>query len=575
MKTIGISVSTLILVGCGAAEVQDARNATASGTQVVIPLCKPPATADTLWYTLNQKAPLLEGLAGINFKISTNSAEAQKFFNQGLMLAFGFNHAEAARSFFEATRQDPSCAMCYWGYAYVLGPNYNAGMEPDNYSRAYQAVQQAKRLASNATPQERELILALEKRYPADLVADRSSYDQEYAEALAKLNKTYPTDPHIATMYAEAVMDQHPWDIWQKNGQPQPWTETIIATLQQAMKIAPEHAGANHLYIHATEASKHPEDAYKSARLLETLVPGAGHLVHMPSHTYIRTGDYHAGTLANLRAVKADSIYTTACHAQGIYPLAYYPHNYHFMAATATLEGNSKIAMLAAGKVADQVYPDLMKEPGWETLQHYYTIPYNVAIKFGLWDEVLQMQNKDTSFIYPEAIRHYAYGMAYAGKNDLDQAQAELAKLKELGNKPELKEMTIWGINSMQEITAIAQRVLEGTILAKQGKYEPSIKLLREATAIEDNLNYNEPPDWFFSVRHHLGAVLLKAENYDEAVAVYKQDLQQLPRNGWALHGLAQAYAKIGDADKANSTQKAFDDAWQWADIMLEGSEAK
>ena len=535
-------------------------------------MCTPPPTADTLWYTQNKKAPLFAGLDGVDFKITTSSPEAQKYFNQGLMLAYGFNHAEAARSFYEATRQDPNCAMCYWGYAYVLGPNYNAGMEPDNYSRAYRAAQQAKNLANNASPKERALILALEKRYAPIVTEDRSPLDKAYADALRKVYSQFPNDAHVGAIYAEAIMDMHPWDLWQKDGKPKPWTVEILRTLQQVMKVDPKHVGAHHFYIHATEASANPEVANKSAKLLETLVPGAGHLVHMPSHTYIRTGNYHAGTLANLRAVKADSIYTTTCHAQGAYPLAYYPHNYHFIAATATLEGNRKLAMMGAQELANHVNPKVMNQLGWETLQHYYTIPYNVAVKFGMWDDVLRMRNIDSSLTYPQAILHYAHGMAYAGKNNLPKAKAELAKLKALSSKPELKEMTIWGINSMQDITEIAHRVLEASILDKEEKNTESIKLLQEAIAIEDNLNYNEPPDWFFSVRHHLGAALLQIKQYTEAMKVYEQDLSNLPNNGWALSGLLAAYKGLGDDVKSQQVQRQFNNAWQWADTRLVAS---
>ncbi|GAA4424136.1 hypothetical protein GCM10023188_03640 [Pontibacter saemangeumensis] len=569
----------LLLAGCGGHQVQQQENgasATAISEPVVgepITMCAPPPTSDTLWYTQNKKAPLFDGLQGVNFPITTSNPEAQRYFNQGLMLAYGFNHAEAARSFFEATRQDSSCAMCFWGYSYVLGPNYNGGMEPDNFSRAYRAVQQARQLAGKASAKEQALIRALEQRYPPNPVEDRAPYDEAYAEAMQQVYTQYPRDADIGALYAEARMDLHPWDLWQKNGQPQPWTEEIVHTLQAVMKLNPKHAGANHFYIHATEASRHPEAAKSSAQLLETLVPAAGHLLHMPSHTYIRTGDYHAGTRANLRAVQADSAYTTACYAQGAYPLAYYPHNYHFMAATATLEGNSRLAMLGAEKLAEHVDTDIMKNPGWETLQHYYTIPYMVATKFGLWDEVLQMQNADTTLIYPELIRHFARGMAYIGKNDLAKAKAELAELKALNDEEELKKMTIWGINSMYDIARIAQLVLEGEVLASEAAHEQGIQLLREAVAIEDQLNYNEPPDWFFSVRHHLGNVLLQAEQYQEAAAIYEQDLMTLPKNGWALSGLSQAYAGLGNSAKAKQAQGDFEDAWQWADVKLAASE--
>jgi len=563
----------LFLASCGGSHpVQEQETVTATTVAAPITMCTPPPTSDTLWYTQNSKAPLFDGLEGAHFDLTTSNPEAQRYFDQGLILAYGFNHAEAARSFYEATRQDSTCAMCYWGYSYVLGPNYNAGMEPDNFSRAYRAVQKAKQLAGNSTPKEKALILAMEKRYPPEPVDDRAPYDLAYAEALQEVYEQYPSDPDIGALYAEARMDLHPWDLWQQNGQPQPWTEEIMSVLQQTIKVHPKHVGANHFYIHATEASLQPEAANESALLLETLVPGAGHLLHMPSHTYIRTGNYHAGTVANLRAVQADSAYTTTCHAQGAYPLAYFPHNYHFMAATATLEGNSKMAMLGAEKLAEHVDPRIMETAGWETLQHYYTIPYFVAIKFGKWDHILQMQNQDSTLLYPALIRHYAQGMAHLGKNDLVRAKAELARLTELSKQEELKEMRIWGINSMHDIARIAQLVLHAEVLAQEEKTEQGVQLLQRAVAVEDSLNYQEPPDWFFSVRHHLGAVLLQAGQYKEAAEVYKQDLHTLPKNGWALNGLAMAYTGMGEVNKASQAQKDFENAWQWADVKLDAS---
>ncbi|WP_262385941.1 tetratricopeptide repeat protein [Hymenobacter sp. BT491] len=537
--------------------------------------CAPSLTVDAAWYASGQHAPKLPGLAGITFPISSQNPAAVAYFRQGMMLAYGFNHAEAARSFYEATRQDSTCAMCYWGFAYVLGPNYNAGMEPDNFSRAYRAVQTAQRLAVRATPREQAVIAALAKRYPAAPVTDRSEYDRAYAAALKTVYQQYPDDPDIGAMYAEALMDLHPWDIWQKNGQAQPWTAEIVGTLEQVIRRSPNHAGANHFYIHATEASAHPEAADKSAQLLTTLVSGAGHLLHMPSHTYIRTGAYHQGTVANQRALEADSSYTAACHAQGAYPLGYYPHNYHFLTATATLEGNRKLALEGAAKLAAYANKPLMRHPMLgPSLQHFYTTPYNVAVKFGRWDEVLAMKNFDTTMVYPEAIRHYARGMAWVGKKNLSNAKQELAKLRVLGRDTALKAI-LFGINPMNALTEIAQRELDGAILSQEGKYPQSIAVLREAAALEDQLKYNEPPDWFFSVRHQLGAVLLAAKKYNEAVEVYQQDLARLPRNGWALSGLYKAYLALGNTAKAQQTKRELDQAWQWADTQLVASVVK
>lgn len=348
----------LLLPGCNKQEAKDDTSA--------IRGCYSPKTTDVDWYTSGKKAPLFKGMEGIDFRISTTSPEARQYFNQGLMLAYGFNHAEAARSFYEATRLDSACAMAFWGYAYVLGPNYNGGMEEDNYQRAYDAVVRAQALSGKCTPKEISLIRALAARYEAQPPADRSHLDIAYAAAMKKVYNQYSSDPDIGALYAEALMNLHPWDLYEKDSKkPKAWTPELVAVLEHLMKVHPKHPGAHHFYIHALEASATPEKALASAKLLDTLVPGAGHLVHMPSHIYIHTGDYHLGTLSNLRAVEVDSIYTTACHAQGVYPLSYYPHNYHFLAATATLEGNSKLAWMAAKKLQQHTATGLMDQPGW------------------------------------------------------------------------------------------------------------------------------------------------------------------------------------------------------------------
>ncbi|MBC6999901.1 hypothetical protein [Cytophaga sp. FL35] len=534
--------------------------------------CKP-LTTDADWYKTNQKAPIIDGLNVLHFPTSTKDSLAQVYFNQGLVLAYGFNHAEAARSFYYATKLDPQFAMGYWGYAYVLGPNYNAGMEADNYLRAFDAVNQAKNLASTITEKERGLINALAKRYSKEPPEDRSNLDRAYSEALRKLLKQFPDDANIQSLYAESIMDQHPWDLWESNGDPKVWTSEIISHLNSALKINPDHPGAHHFYIHAVEASKNPEKALSSAQAFDDdLVPGAGHLVHMPSHIYIRTGDYHKGTLSNLRAVKVDSSYVSACNAQGAYPLALYPHNYHFMAATATLEGNKKIALKAANKVASQANLQLMKEPGWSTIQHFYTIPYHINVKFAEWEAILKIPDLDPSLKYPAAIRNYARGMAFIGLHDLEKAKLELDKLKSLAIDPELKEVTIWDINSVDVLVQIAERILEAEIWAKELNFERSIELLSEAVALEDQLNYNEPPDWFFSVRHHLGAVQLEGKKYEDAIATYMEDLKKFPKNGWALHGLQTAYKALQFEKEIQETNNLLKQIWATADIELSSS---
>ncbi|UFH52759.1 hypothetical protein [Spirosoma sp. KNUC1025] len=579
MKALAITLQLVVFVSMACENksrrsettATDTLQATTNTANERVPVCGAPTT-DKAWYASSQKAPLLNGLEGIHYPITTNRGEAQRYFDQGLMLAYGFNHAEAARSFYEATRLDSSCALCYWGYSYVLGPNYNAGMEDDNYVRAYKAIQKAQRLAEKATPKERVLIQALAKRYPAKPVTDRKPYDVAYAKAMKQVARQFPNDADIGALYAESLMDLHPWDLWQKDGNPQPWTAGIVSTLERMLKQSPKHMGVHHFYIHAVEASRHPERGIASARFLEKRVPGAGHLEHMPSHIYIRTGNYHEGTVANQRAVSADQNYLKSIHAQGAYPLSYYPHNNHFIVATATLEGNQSVAIAAAQQMARETDRKVMKEPGWSTLQHYYTQPYYVAIKFGQWNAILRMKDEDSSLTYPRAVRHFARGMAYLGKNDLKNSRGELTQLVKLASNPSLKTATVWTINSMYNLVQIARRVLAGEIAAKEKNYNRSVALLQEAVLLEDKLNYNEPPDWLFPVRHHLGAVLLEARRWQEATLVFKEDLRILPRNGWALYGLYKARQGQGDSVGANLAKSQFDQAWRWADTKLVSS---
>lgn len=536
-----------------------------------------PITTDLSWYQSDNIAPLIDGLDVMEFPVTTNDRLAQKYINQGMVLAYGFNHAEAARSFYYATKLDPDCAMAYWGFAYVLGPNYNAGMEPDNYQRAYDAVQKAKELASkNASQKEKDLINALSKRYVQFPVEDRSELDLEYSNALLEVYNKYSYDADVAALYAESMMDMFPFDLWDENGNPRERTNEIVQVVNKALEIDPKHPGAHHFKIHMLEASLHPDGALESAKIFdEGLVPGAGHLIHMPSHVYIRTGDYHKGTLANLRAVVVDSNYVAACNAQGAYPIAYFPHNYHFLAATAALEGNSSLALNASYNVAKHSSTTLMKEPGWGTLQHFYTIPFYISVKFGKWEEILELENEVPSLKYPAAILNYARGMAFLSLGEMEKAKKELYSLETFAKDESLKEITIWDINTVSVLVQIARNVLKAEILAKEFKYSESISLLREAIKIEDGLNYNEPPDWFFSVRHHLGAIQIEAGLYNDAVSTYKEDLLRLPKNGWALHGLKLAYENLNKQDKVKEVELLRKQSWENADIVLTTSRVK
>lgn len=564
-------VLALLIVGCNQSGKPKAQ------LSYVTVTCAPaPATTDEDWYSSGKKAPLFDNLGPYTHPVTTTSKLAQRYFDQGLMMAYGFNHAEAARSFYYASQLDPNCAMAYCGYAYVLGPNYNNGMKPDDYPRAYKAIQKALALADNCTPKEKALIEAMAKRYCPEPPDDRRPLDEAYSKALKAVWEQYPDDPDIGTLYAESMMNLHPWDLYDKAGNPKAWTPEITGTLEKVIAQSPRHPGAHHFYIHAVEASASPQRGLESARLYyEGLVPGAGHLVHMPSHIYIRTGDYHKGTLTNIHAVAVDSTYTTACHAQGVYPLTYYPHNYHFLAATATLEGNAEWAVRAAEKMSRDISKQLMQEPRWGTLQHYYTIPDYVYVKFGLWDKILGLTNEVPQLPYPSAIRTYARGMAFLGKQDLPAAKAELEKLQGYATDESLKSLTIWEINSTYDLVNIAAKVLQAEILASEQQYDQSISLLTEAVAIEDALNYNEPPDWFFSVRHNLGAVQIEAGHYTDALATYQTDLKTYPRNGWALQGMKLAYQGLGDTQNAEAIGNQLAEVWATADTPISSSRIK
>ncbi|GAB2594121.1 tetratricopeptide repeat protein [Spirosoma areae] len=561
-----------ILAGLGLITACQPRQETTGNQTTAQVICRT-EPIDKAWYSSGQKAQLFDSLGDLNFPITTRSQEVQRYFNQGLMLAVGFNHAEAARSFYEATRLDSTCAMAYWGFSYVLGPNYNAGMEPDNYERAYAAVRRASQLSGSCTDKEKALINALTKRYSARPVDDRKPYDIAYSNALKQVHERFPDDADIAALYAESLMDLHPWDLWEHDGRAKSWTPGIITALEKLLVHNPNHIALNHYYIHAVEASRTPERGLKSAAILSKVAPKASHLVHMPSHIYIRTGDYHEGSLSNWQSVKVDSVYLMGIYAQGAFPLNYFPHNYHFLVATATLEGNYQWAMASAWKVAENTKKTLMAEPGWSTLQHYYTIPYHVAIKFARWDELLRMCQADTvRLTYPTAIRHYARGLALVGKHQLPQARLELQQLDKLTADPDMAKLTIWPVNTMRSILEIARRILKAEILAQEGNVASSVSLLREAVALEDGLNYNEPPDWFFSVRHNLGNVLLKAKRYAEAETVFADDLAVFPHNGWALAGLHKAQAGQGFTNKAQQTQELLSQAVKWADTDVRAS---
>jgi tetratricopeptide (TPR) repeat protein len=519
-----------------------------------------------------KQAPLFDNLGTLNFPISSNSELAQKYFNQGIILAYGFNHEEAFRSFEEVARLDTNCAMAYWGMAYVLGPNINLPMDAGVVHTAYEAIQKSISLLDDETQREKDFVMALSERYSSEVMTDRTSLDQAYSDAMRNLSNKYPDDLDAATMFAESIMDCHPWDYWLKDGTAQPWTPELLAILESVIERNPDHQGANHLYVHAVEASKNPQRGLASADKLKFLAPGAGHLVHMPSHIYIRTGNYHEGSLANMRAVKSDEEYINQCNQQGFYPISYYPHNYHFLWATATLEGDSKTAIDAALKASQKPPDSLMSVCGYQTLQHFAVIPLYAYVTFGKWNEILNYKRPQDERPYMLAIWHYARAMAFISKNDLIEAETEISELEEDLNNESIEKLIVWGINSAGILVKIGYEVVSGELAAKQKKYPLAISHLKKAVEFEDQLRYDEPPTWFYPCRQNLGAVLIEAGRYKEAQIAYEENLSEVPDNGWGLFGLKQALLKQGKVEEADKIEKKFNDAWKYSDIELTSS---
>lgn len=516
-------------------------------------------------------APVLKNIGEYSVPVTTASESAQLFFNQGLIMANGFNHAEAERSFREAVRLDPNFAMGYWGIAYVLGPNFNSADNMGMVTEIKSALAKATLHSELSSPWEKALIEAMNIKFPKDAeVAD----SEGFAEAMKKAYLDFPENTIVMTLYAEALMNLHPWDFYEsKRGTPRPWTPEIVTLLEEIIAKDSQNPLANHLYLHATEAGPDLSKALESAERLKTLVPASGHLVHMPSHIYINTGDYHEGSLVNEAAVIADSIYIAECKSQGYYPQMYYPHNYHFLAATAALEGRGARSLEAAFKTSSLIDKKYYHEPGYEMVQHYLTIPNHILVKFGQWEKLLALPKPSLDLIYPTAIWHYSRGMALANMDRLDQAKEELQQLKELSLSPTIADQLNWGINKVTDVCRIGAKVLEAELSRREGTPEKAIDLLKEAIVLEDQLNYNEPPDWFFSVRHILGNLYLELEQFPQAEELYREDLFLWPKNGFALNGLKESLLGQGKTLEAEEVQKQFQEAWKFADSELKGSQ--
>jgi tetratricopeptide (TPR) repeat protein len=512
--------------------------------------------------------PLFKNLGKHHHVITTSSKLAQGYFDQGLRLTFAFNHEEAINSFKEALRHDPDCAMCYWGIALALGPNINLPMEPSLEPVAYQNVQKARELSQNASKAERAYIEALSVRYAPESSGDRSTRDRAYAEAMRKVWQQHPRDPDAGTLFAESLMDLQPWDFWTPQGQPKGHAEEIVSILEQALALNSNHPGACHYYIHAVEASPDPSRALSCAERLPGLMPGAGHLVHMPAHIYLRLGRYQEAVERNTHAASVDHNYLEHRKLTGIYPAGYYPHNVHFLWSALTMEGRSKEAIKAARDLHTIVsWDDARKAPALEEFTP--TLLFALA-RFGKWDEVLTVAQPPAELQYTTAIWSYTRGLAFAATGRFEQATAEQARLAELSKT--MPEGQTIGVSKVSELARIAERVLAGEIAARRGAHDDAIRLFREAVQLEDAVRYYEPPLWYYPVRHSLGAVLLVAGRPAEAEQVYLEDLKQHPENGWALYGLMQSLEAQGKKEQAADVKKRFKKAWKRADVKLTAS---
>jgi tetratricopeptide (TPR) repeat protein len=513
-------------------------------------------------------APRLQNLGTHEFPVSTRNRQAQQYINQGLRLAYAFNHAEARRAFREAARLDPNLAMAYWGQALVLGPNINAAMEPNEEPHAYELIQQAMKLKSRATPREQALIDALGQRY-SGRTEDRRPRDEAYAVAMRKVTERFPNDLDVATLYIESVMDLRPWGYWQRDGAPHERTADIVSLAEHVIARNPKHPGALHMYVHLLEGTSTPEKAETAADTLLTLMPAAGHMVHMPAHIYQRVGRYADAIKSNQLAIAADEDYITQCRAQGLYPMGYYPHNIHFLWFAASADGQSKLAIQAARTLASKIDDETLKAAPFTA--GFRMVPYYALTRFGHWDEMLKEPEPPASSGPLQAVWHYARGLSFVATGQLEPAEAELATLKKLLTDESMKQ-PLFSPNLAGSILAPASEMLAGEIAAARRNYDAAIAYLDRAVRLEDSLVYTEPAEVHYPPRLALGAVLLEAGRPAEAETVYWEDLRRNRENGWALFGLMQALRAQNKTADAELTEVRFKKAWARADISLPAS---
>ena len=526
--------------------------------------------------TLAQRAgaPLFSGMGSFHMPITTRDTDAQRYFDQGMVLAFGFNHAESIRSFRAAQTLDSDCAMCFWGEALATGPNINvtnngkAVMTPEERASARAAIDHALTLVDGVTPKERSWILALDKRYDGQRETPRDPLDRAWADALADMVDAYPDDMTVASVYAEALMNTMPWDYWGPSGEAKPDTQAVIKSLERVMAAEPEHPLALHLYIHALEASSNAQKAEGAADALANLVPGSGHLVHMPSHIYFRVGRYQDAALANIRAADIDEAYIAECNAQGFYPALYYPHNIHFLWASATMQGQSELSLKSARRVVENVRIEQVEQ--FPTIQFFRTVPMLSLVRFARWEEILSEPEPHAPFAFARAIWHYGRGVAYASMENKESALNELAAIERL--EPEVDEIFMGNVYPAKSLIGIAKSLLRGEISFRSSAMAAAVTSFEEAVAMQDALPYTEPPFWYYPTRQSLGAALLADGRAAEAQLVFEADLEQYPMNGWSLYGLTEALNAQWLTASAEAARQRFETVWQFSDVTLSSS---
>jgi len=515
---------------------------------------------------------LMPGLGEVHHPVSTTNPEAQRFFDQGLALVYGFNHDEAVRSFKRAAELDSQLAMAYWGIALALGPNINMDVDADHEESAYEAIRKALSLSASASESERAYIDALAKRYSNDPKADLKKLAVDYKNAMAGVARRFPDDLDAATLFAESAMDLHPWQLWTSDGKPAEVTEELVAVLESVLRRNPQHIGANHYYIHAVEASPHPEWALPSAMRLKVLAPAAGHLVHMPAHIDIRTGDYEAAVRSNAYAAEADREYFKATGEQGMYPMMYYSHNLHFLAVANSMQGRYSDAKRAA----DQLYAHLggylqeggpMIEAVLPLLDAFMPTPTIIMVRFRQWDNILKLAQPDHRLASTNTFWHFARGMAYAGTGKLNDAEKERALVDSAVKA--LPADRMYGFNSASNVFTIAEDVLSAKIAMAKNDKAGAIQYLEKAVAIEDSLSYDEPEDWYIPTRESLGGALMLNGKYSEAEKVFRAELERHRRNGRALFGLAESLKAQKKTLDAEFVRAEFETAWKNADAKL------